>query len=245
MSAPSTPALSASWRSGCFDRAAHDLQADLLVAFELEGVERLLRADERDAAAGDDAFFDRRAGGVQGVFDAGFLLLHLGFGRGADIDDGDAAGELGEALLELLAVVVAGGFFDLAADLVDAALDVGLLAGAFDDRGVFLVDRDALGAAEVFEVDVLELDAEVFGDATAAGEDGDVFEHGLAAVAEAGGLDGATLSVPRSLFTTRVARASPSTSSAMMRSGLPVLATFSSSGSRSLRLLIFFSWMRM
>ena len=119
---------------------------------------------------------------------------------------------------------------------LDAALDVGLLAGAFDDRGVLLVDRDALGAAEVFERDVLELDAEVFGDAVAAGEDGDVFQHGLAAIAEAGSLDGATLSVPRSLFTTSVARASPSTSSAMMRSGLPVLATFSSSGSMSFKL---------
>ncbi len=35
-------------------------------------------------------------------------------------DECDAACELGEALLELLAVVIAGGFFDLAADLVPA-----------------------------------------------------------------------------------------------------------------------------
>jgi hypothetical protein len=47
--------------------------------------------------------------GVQGVLDAGLLLLHLDLGRGTDVDDGDAARELGEALLELLAVVVAGG----------------------------------------------------------------------------------------------------------------------------------------
>jgi len=45
--------------------------------------------------------------------------------------------------------------------------------------------------------------------------------------------------VPRSLLTTRVARASPSTSSEMINSGLPILATFSKTGSRSLRLLIF------
>ena len=63
-------------------------------------------------------------------------------------------------------------------------------AAAFDDGGVFLVDGDALGFAEVAEVDVLELDAEVFGDDAATGEDGDVFEHGLAAVAEARSLDG-------------------------------------------------------
>jgi hypothetical protein len=118
---------------------------------ELELVERGLGTDEGDAAAGDDAFFHGRAGGVQGVFDAGLLLLHLGLGGGTDVDDGHAASELREALLELLAVVVAGGLFDLAADLAHAALDVRLLAGAFDDRGVLLVDRDALGAAEVGE----------------------------------------------------------------------------------------------
>ncbi len=39
----------------------------------------------------------------------------------------------------------------------------------------------------------LKLDAEVFGDALAAGEDGDVFHHGFAAIAEAGGLDGANI----------------------------------------------------
>ena len=103
---------------------------------------------------------------MQRVFDAGLLFLHLGFGRGADVDDGHATGELGQAFLELLAVVVGGGLLDLAADLVHAALDVGRLAVAFDDGGVFLVDDDALGAAEVFELDVLELDAEVFGDAS-------------------------------------------------------------------------------
>ena len=82
-----------------------------------------MRAEERDAAAGDDALFDGRAGRVQRVLDAGLLLLHLGLGRGADLDDGDAADELGEALLELLAVVVGGGVLDLRADLLDAALD--------------------------------------------------------------------------------------------------------------------------
>ena len=110
------------------DGAAHDLRTDLLVALELEAVDDLGAAEQRDAAAGDDAFLDRGAGGVERVLDAGLLLLHLGLGRGADVDDGDAAGELGQALLELLAVVVGGGLVDLAADLLDAALDVGRLA---------------------------------------------------------------------------------------------------------------------
>ena len=60
-----------------------------------------------------------------------------------------------------------------------------------------------------------------------------------------GALTAATCSVPRSLLTTSVASASPSTSSAMMSSGLPSLATCSSTGSRSFMLEIFFSWIRM
>ena len=48
-----------------------------------------------------------------------------------------------------------------------------------------------------------------------------------------GALTAAALKVPRILLTTSVARASPSTSSAMIRSGLPDCMTFSSTGSRS------------
>ena len=40
------------------------------------------------------------------------------------------------------------------------------------------------------ERDVFQLDAEVLEDGLAAGQDGDVFEHGLAAIAVAGRLDG-------------------------------------------------------
>ena len=48
-----------------------------------------------------------------------------------------------------------------------------------------------------------------------------------------GALTAQTWSVPRSLFTTSVASASPSMSSAMMRSGLPERATCSKTGSSS------------
>ena len=60
-----------------------------------------------------------------------------------------------------------------------------------------------------------------------------------------GALTAATLRPPRSLLTTSVASASPSTSSAMISSGLPVWTTASSSGSIGWRPESFFSWMRM
>src|SRR2546421_131292 len=83
-------------------------------------------------------FVGRGAGRMQRVIDAILALLHLDLGGAADADDGHAAGQLRQTLLQLLAVVVRGGFLDLRADLVAAADDVGLLAGAFDDGGVLL-----------------------------------------------------------------------------------------------------------
>src|SRR5690606_5556744 len=142
-------------------------------------------AQQSDAAASHDAFFDGSAGCVQRVIHAILLFLDLDLGCTADADDGNAAGQLGKTLLELLAVVVGGGLLDLLLDLGDATLDLGLLAGAVDDRGVLLLDAHALGAAEHVETHVLELDAEVFRDDLAAGEDRDVLEHGLAAITEA------------------------------------------------------------
>ena len=54
-----------------------------------------------------------------------------------------------------------------------------------------------------------------------------------------GALMATDLNVPRILLTTSVARASPSTSSAMIASGRPPCMTFSSTGSRSLTAEIF------
>src|SRR6478735_4437175 len=173
------------------DGATDDVHADLLVGLvELERFQRLLRADERDAAARDDSLFDGRAGRVQRVFDAGLLLLHLGLGRGADVDHGHATGELRQTLLQLLLVVVRRGGVDRRADLLDAALDLRVLTTTVDDRGVVLVDDDALGAAEVGEDGVLELEADFLADDLTIRQDRDVGQHRLAAIAEARRLDG-------------------------------------------------------
>ncbi len=134
------------------ERAADDVDADLHVALGLDAFDGLDGAQQGDAAAGDDPLLDGRLGGVHGVLDAGLLLLHLGLGRGADLDHRDAADELGQALLELLAVVVRGGLLDLVADLLDAAGDGLTPLGVVrvgDDGGLVLVDDDLLGVAQV------------------------------------------------------------------------------------------------
>src|SRR6267154_2363182 len=176
-----------------FESAPHDACTNGFVIVELELLDSGDGAKQRRAAAGDDTFLDSRAGGMHSVFDTGLLFLQFGFGGCADFDDGNAADQLGKAFLQLFLVVVGGGVFDLGADLLHTAFDVRGLAGAFDDRGVVLVDGDLLGAAEVLELHILELDAEVFGDGLAASKSGDVFEHSLAAVAKARGFDGGAL----------------------------------------------------
>src|SRR3546814_45340 len=143
------------------------------------------RVEKRRAATGDDAFFNGRAGRVQRVVDAVLALLDFDFRCAANLDDGHAASQLGQTLLQLFAVVVGRGRLDLSADLLGAALDRFSVTGAIDDGGVVLVDGDALGGAEHAQGDVFELDAEVFGNDFALGQAGDVFQHGLAAVAEA------------------------------------------------------------
>ena len=149
--------------------------------------------DQRDAAAGHDAFFDRRAGRVQGVLDARLLLLHLDLGRGTDLDDGHAAGQLGHALLQLLAVVVGGGLLDLGADLLDRAL-MSFFVPAPSMMVVFsLVIDNLLGGAQVVQRRLLQGQADLLGDHGRAGQDGHVLQHRLAAVAEARRLDGRDL----------------------------------------------------
>jgi hypothetical protein len=111
---PSTPAFSAIWRTG----ACSARRTMLMPAFwsSLSPLSLLsAEAQQGDAAAGDDAFFNGSAGGVQRVVNAVLLFLHFDFGRAADADDRNAAGQLGQTFLQLLLVVVRGGLLDLGA----------------------------------------------------------------------------------------------------------------------------------
>src|SRR5712671_8126947 len=122
------------------ERLAHDIDAGFLVVVLCAYLLQYFGgAQECDAAAWQDAFLDCGTGGVHRVVDTILALLHLDLGGPADADHRDAAGELGETLLELLAVIVRRGLLDLRLDLGNASLDVGLLAGAVDDRGVLLL----------------------------------------------------------------------------------------------------------
>jgi hypothetical protein len=80
------------------------------------------------------------------------FLLHLRLGGSADLDDRDAAGELRQPLLQLLAIEVGIGVLDLRLQLLDPRLDRVCLTSTVDDRRRVLVDDDAAGMSELREL---------------------------------------------------------------------------------------------
>src|SRR3990172_5662805 len=174
-----------------FERLAEDAGAGPLVGGELllQLVQGAGGADEGDAAAGDDPFFHGCPRRRESVLHAQLLLLQFNLRGGADLDHGDAAGQLGQPLLELLAVEFGGGVVHLGLDRLDAGLDRLVAAVALDDHGVVLGGDDAAGAAQVGHLGVLQLAPHILGDVGAAGEDGDVLQGRLAAVSERRRLD--------------------------------------------------------
>ncbi len=96
-----------------------------LVTFELLHVLVLAggiaRTDQGDTTAADDALFDRGLGGGDRILDAVLLLLEFHFGCGADLQNSDTSAQLGQALLELLAIVVGVGVLDLGSYLAGCA----------------------------------------------------------------------------------------------------------------------------
>jgi len=139
------------------------------------------------SSSGDDAFCDRRFGGVHGIFDTRLLLFHLGVSCRADFDHGHASEQFGEPFLQLLAIVIGGCPVRLRTKLLDACLDCRRLASTFDDGGVILVDGDLPGASQVFDLDILQLDAEIFAEQPSAREHGDVLEDFFSPFTVAGG----------------------------------------------------------
>ena len=101
--------------SGSLERGPHGAGASGLIAFEGrdERGNRSAGAEQCDPATGDDTLLDGRTCGRERVLDAVLLLLELDLGGRADLHDRDAAGELGQALLELLAIPVGVGVLDL------------------------------------------------------------------------------------------------------------------------------------
>src|SRR5262249_10889233 len=116
------------------ERTRDDGRTRPLVTLEVVELDRVRGSEECDTATRHHALLERGASRLDRVLDAVLLLLHLRLGRSADLDDGDPAGQLRQALLELLAVEVGVGVLDLLLQLLDPGLDRLGVTGAVDDR---------------------------------------------------------------------------------------------------------------
>ena len=176
------------------DGLGHDMDTGgLVIVVALESFKSCGGTYIGNSASGQIALLYSCTCGVQRILDAVLLLLHLHFGGSSHIKYRHAACEFAEPLLELLLVIVGGAGLDLLADGVHALLDGSLVAGSADDGGVLLGDGHPLGLSEHVGRRVLEGEAPFFRNDYRAGEGCDVLKHLLAAVAEAGSLDGGDL----------------------------------------------------
>ncbi len=194
--APSMPAFSAIERAGCSSARADDLDADGLVAFELQALERGPASRiSGGAAAGDDAFLDRRAGGVQASSTRAlrsFISVSVAAPTLIWATPPASLASRSWSFSRSYSLSV----WSISRRIISTrGLRSSLVrAGAFDDRGVLAVDRDLLGQAQVGELDACRARCpRSLKIALPPVRIGDVAEHGLAAVAVAGGLDGGDL----------------------------------------------------
>src|SRR5579883_2089093 len=188
ITAPSSPALEAIWRSGVRIALRTISMPKRWSSFSALSLERIAPARASATPPPGTMPSSTAARVACSASSTRSLRSFTSTSEAPDADHRDAARELRQPLLQLLAVIVRGGLHDLRADLVAAALDVLGRARTLDDRGVLLLDQDLLGLAEHVERHVLELDAEILADHLTAGKDRDVLEHRLAPIAEARGL---------------------------------------------------------
>jgi hypothetical protein len=88
--------------SRCAKRFPNNIDACLLiVVLGFQTAKRFDGSQQRNAAPRKYAFLDRSASRVHGVVNTVLALLHLDLGRTADPNHRNAAGELGQPLLQL------------------------------------------------------------------------------------------------------------------------------------------------
>src|SRR5207247_7541415 len=102
---------------------------------------------QHGAASSYDTFFDSRKLGRESVLDAMLLLFQLYLGGCSHFNHADTTGQLRQALLELLTIVVARCFLDLGTDLAYAGLNGFLCSSAFNDGCNIFVGNDRASMA--------------------------------------------------------------------------------------------------
>src|SRR5699024_6124188 len=97
---------------------ANDVRTGCLITGQLEGIQSSSSLQQRYATASNDALFNSSLCVADCVLNAVLALLEFNLSCSANLQDCDTAGELSQALLQLLTVVIGIGVVDLSADLL-------------------------------------------------------------------------------------------------------------------------------
>src|SRR6266699_1815413 len=149
-----------------------------------------------NATARNQALFYCGSCSGEGIFNACLSVLEFDLGAGSHLDQGHAAGQLRQSLLELLTIVVAGRFLNLCLDLTNARLNCLLASFAFNDGRLILVSHNTTGITQVTECRIVEAATGLFANDLPTGQDSDILQHLLAAIAKARSFDGEHIQDP-------------------------------------------------
>ncbi len=172
-------------------RVGEDVHPERLVTGErvAQLLQRAARLNQCATAARDDALLDRRLRRGYGVLDPVLAFLERGLGGGADLDHRDTAGQLGQPLLQFLAVPVRIAGLDLALELLDPVGNGVVGAATVDDHACVLADHHATCGAQNVQPHLAQQQPDIGVDHLCAGDDRQILQEGLAAVTEERRLD--------------------------------------------------------
>src|SRR6266446_4878947 len=147
-----------------FKSAAQDVHTSCGITFKMQAVQCLDSIQQSNAAAGNHTLFHTCASSGECVLNAGLAILQLDLGASANLDQRYATGELRQALLQLLAIIIAGRFLDLSLDLADASLDVCGLSITLDNGRVILGSDNGASGTKIDQRRAIETAAHLLAD---------------------------------------------------------------------------------
>ena len=112
------------------------------------------------------------------------LLFEFYFSSCTNFEDCYTAGQLGQTLLELFAVVVRISVLNFSLQLANAALDVVFRTGTFDDGCFIFCDDNLLCCSQQVKSDIFKLETNFFADDLATSKNCDVLQHCFTTVTE-------------------------------------------------------------
>src|SRR5207302_1929553 len=138
----------------------------------------------------NQALFHRGACSREGIFNARLSVLEFDFSAGSHLDQGHAARQLRQSLLELLTIIVAGRLRNLCPDLTNARLNGRLASLALNDGCMILGSHHMTSRTKVIECRAVEAATGLFTNDLPTSQDSDILQHLLAAITKARSFDG-------------------------------------------------------